>query len=71
VGKAEAFRTFSASGMDLLVLNRFLVTDFKTNWLTATELLAFAWRGKRWWLTPIIVVLLVVSAVAPFIYALF
>jgi hypothetical protein len=53
---------------------------FRTNWSTATELLAFVWRGKRWWLTPIIVVLLLVSgmvvllessAIAPFIYALF
>jgi len=53
--------------------------DFKTTWSTATELLAFVWRGKRWWLTPIIVVLLLVSgmvvilqtsAIAPFIYAL-
>jgi hypothetical protein len=53
---------------------------FRTNWWTATELVEFMWRGKRWWLTPIIVVLLLVSAmvvllesswIAPFIYALF
>jgi hypothetical protein len=53
---------------------------FWTNWSTATELLAFVWRGKRWWLTPVIVTLLLVSgmvvflessAIAPFIYALF
>lgn len=55
-------------------------TDFKTSWSTAIELLGFVWRGKRWWLTPVIVVLLLVSfmvvllessAIAPFIYALF
>lgn len=53
---------------------------FAINLSTARELLAFAWRGKSWWLTPIIVVLLFLtaivvflegSAVTPFIYALF
>lgn len=47
---------------------------------TAGELLGFVWRGKHWWLTPIIVVILLLtsivvflegSAVTPFIYALF
>ncbi|PYN32096.1 MAG: hypothetical protein DMD98_14980 [Candidatus Rokuibacteriota bacterium] len=47
---------------------------------TMRELLAFFWHGKVWWLTPLIVLLFVLtflivfaqsSAVAPFIYALF
>jgi len=47
---------------------------------TVTEFLAFFWRGRTWWLTPVIVALLLMSAlvvlletsaVAPFIYALF
>lgn len=47
---------------------------------TAMELLAFVWRGKAWWLTPLVVVLVLLtavvvfleaSAIAPFIYALF
>ncbi len=54
--------------------------NFGTNVSTAKELLVFVWRGKTWWLTPMIVVLLLLtaiaifleaSAVAPFIYALF
>ena len=54
--------------------------DIKTNWSTARELLGFAWQSRNWWLMPIIVVLLLMSAlvvflessaVAPFIYALF
>jgi len=44
------------------------------------ELFTFLWKRKRWWLTPIILVLLLVgfliflaesTAVAPFIYTLF
>jgi hypothetical protein len=43
------------------------------------EFLTFAFQNKKWWLTPIIVLLLVASAlivlggsgVAPFIYSLF
>lgn len=47
---------------------------------TVRELLLFVWRGKTWWLMPIVVVLLLMgvivlfgesSAVAPFIYVLF
>jgi hypothetical protein len=54
--------------------------DFGANWSTARELVAFAWSGRHWWLTPIIVLLILMSvlvvfletsAVAPFIYALF
>ena len=46
----------------------------------AGQLLAFFWRGKRWWLVPMIVVLLGMgvfivlaqsSVIAPFIYTLF
>jgi hypothetical protein len=46
----------------------------------AGELFAFFWSNKRWWLTPIIVTLLLLgalivlaqsSAIAPFIYTLF
>jgi hypothetical protein len=57
--------------------NRSAVRD---NLATAQELLAFVWRGKTWWLAPIVVVILLLSflvvflqtsAVAPFIYALF
>ncbi len=44
------------------------------------ELLAFLWRRKLWWLTPMVIVLVLFgvllvfaqgSAVAPFIYTLF
>ena len=44
------------------------------------ELLSFYWGNKRWWMLPIVIVLLVFgvllilaqsSAVAPFIYTLF
>ena len=54
--------------------------DFRTNWGTAGELLEFAWRSKHWWLTPVIVAVLLMSGlvvflessvIAPFIYALF
>jgi len=47
---------------------------------TARELLVFIWHGKSWWLTPIVAVLLLLTAVvvflegsalAPFIYTLF
>lgn len=46
----------------------------------AGELLSFFWQNKRWWLTPMMVVLLLFgivmvmaqsSAIAPFIYTLF
>lgn len=54
--------------------------DLKMKWSTAKELLEFMWQSRTWWLTPIIVVLLLVgalilflesSAIAPFIYVLF
>jgi hypothetical protein len=47
---------------------------------TLRDLWAFIWSGKRWWLLPIIVVLLLVgtllvlaqsSALGPFIYTIF
>ena len=47
---------------------------------TAGELLAFFWRGKVWWLTPLVLIILVFgvlvilgqsSAVSAFVYALF
>jgi hypothetical protein len=46
----------------------------------AGELLLFLWRNKRWWMVPMIMVLLLFgillilaqsSAIAPFIYTLF
>lgn len=46
----------------------------------AGELLAFFWNNKRWWLVPVIVVLLAMgvilvlaqsAVIAPFIYTLF
>ena len=46
----------------------------------AGELLAFLWGNKRWWMVPMVLVLLVFgvlmllaqsSAIAPFIYTLF
>jgi hypothetical protein len=51
----------------------------RDNLTTAQELLTFFWRSRIWWLTPIVVVILLASllvvletsAVAPFIYALF
>lgn len=47
---------------------------------TLGELLHFLWRGKVWWLTPVVVILLLTaivvlfaetSVIAPFIYTLF
>ena len=47
---------------------------------TMSELLAFLWQCKLWWLLPIVVVLLLLgvlmiltqsSSIAPFIYTLF
>ncbi len=55
-------------------------STFWTNLATAKQLLRFVWQGRRWWLTPLIVVLLLMSvlavflessAIAPFIYTLF
>jgi hypothetical protein len=55
-------------------------SSMAANLSTARELLAFFWQGRNWWLTPVIVILLLASAVvvflessaiAPFIYALF
>ncbi len=52
----------------------------RTTLSTSTELLAFVWHGKAWWLTPIVIALLLLSglvvvmetsALAPFVYALF
>ncbi len=46
----------------------------------ASELLAFLWSNKRWWMLPMVVVLFLFgtllilaqsSAIAPFIYTLF
>ena len=51
-----------------------------TNVATVKELLAFFWRSKSWWLTPVVLALVLLgalvvftesSALAPFIYALF
>lgn len=57
------------------------IADSKVRKLTiASELLRFFWQNKRWWITPMILGLLIVgvlvifaqsSAVAPFIYTLF
>ena len=47
---------------------------------TVRELLLFFWRSKSWWLTPVVLALVLLgalvvftesSALAPFIYALF
>jgi hypothetical protein len=54
--------------------------NLKVDVTTARELLAFVWHGKTWWLTPVVVVLVLLgalviflesSALAPFIYTLF
>jgi drug/metabolite transporter superfamily protein YnfA len=45
----------------------------------AGELLRFLWQAKRWWLVPMVIMLLLISvllvvqqsALAPFIYTLF
>ena len=52
----------------------------RTTLSISTELLTFMWHCKAWWLTPIVVFLLLLSglvvvlessALAPFVYALF
>lgn len=52
----------------------------RENLFTIRELVLFMWRGRTWWLTPVVVVLILVSllvlfaqssAVAPFIYTMF
>jgi uncharacterized membrane protein len=57
------------------------ITENKVSKLNiAGELLRFFWHNKRWWITPMIVGLLIIgvvvifaqsSAIAPFIYTLF
>jgi hypothetical protein len=56
-----------------------LIRELAINLSTARELIAFVWK-ETWWLTPIIVVLLILtalvlflegSAIAPYIYVLF
>ncbi|TLY21980.1 MAG: hypothetical protein E6K68_04300 [Nitrospirae bacterium] len=51
-----------------------------TNVATVKELLVFFWRSKIWWLTPVVLALVLLSAIvvltessalAPFIYTLF
>jgi hypothetical protein len=51
-----------------------------TNFASLKELLSFIWRGKNWWLGPLVLVLALLtfvvvflegSALAPFIYVLF
>ncbi len=55
-------------------------SSFSDKLATVKEMLAFIWQGRHWWLTPIIVIILLLSvlvvflessALAPFIYALF
>jgi len=50
-----------------------------TNVSSVKELLGFVWRGRTWWLTPLVLVLALLtfiviflegSALAPFIYTL-
>ena len=52
----------------------------RDNLATAQELLTFIWRSRIWWLTPVVILVLLMSflvlflessAVAPFIYTLF
>ena len=54
--------------------------QLRTNWDTTRELINFAWQGRHWWLTPIVVIMLLIgalvvfletSALAPFMYTLF
>jgi hypothetical protein len=54
--------------------------NLKVDVTTVKELLAFVWHGKTWWLAPVVVVLVLLSALviflessalAPFIYTLF
>jgi uncharacterized protein DUF5989 len=56
------------------------VEDFVARLGIAGELLAFFWQHKWWWLTPMVLMILVVaglivfaqsSAIAPLIYTLF
>jgi hypothetical protein len=53
--------------------------SFRTNAATVKELLAFFWQRKTWWLTPVVLALLLLgalvvltesSALGPFIYTL-
>jgi hypothetical protein len=52
----------------------------KTRFSTVGEFFVFLWRNKLWWITPMILIFLLLgllvvftqsAAVAPFIYALF
>lgn len=61
-------------------MRRFL-SSFRLGLATVGDLLRGLWRGPRWWLVPVILVLLPIAAllvflkavplVAPFVYAVF
>jgi hypothetical protein len=61
-------------------MRRFL-SSFRLGLATLGDLLRGLWRGPRWWLVPVILVLLPIAAllvflkavplVAPFVYAVF
>lgn len=61
-------------------MRRFL-SSFRLGLATVGDLLRGLWRGPRWWLVPVILILLPIAAllvflkavplVAPFVYAVF
>lgn len=70
-------RFFQAKGVDW-AMSFLRVTAKRAS--IAGELLAFLWGNKRWWMVPMVLVLLIFgvlmllaqsSAIAPFIYTLF
>lgn len=57
-----------------------LLSSLRDTFSTVRELFHFLWRGKVWWLVPVVVIVLLsgiivlfaeTSAIAPFIYTLF
>jgi hypothetical protein len=57
-----------------------ILKEMGTRLSTAGELMGFLWRNKLWWLSPVVIVLLVMglligfgtaTGVGPFIYTLF
>jgi len=55
-------------------------SDIREKLLTVRELSTFFWQGKTWWLTPVVLALILLSALiiftetsalAPFIYTMF
>lgn len=58
-------QTCRAGGLGLS-LSRSFLDWFLSVWALLKEFLQFAWQEKKWWLVPLVLVLLVVGAILVF-----